>query len=161
MPLTEQLKAIGHGPADIDTIFFSHAHWDHCRPFRGEFPNANALFGPGTLFHCRPGHIRDGQPTMASQWDSRFFSADPDVQTEPCAELQGPWVPWGPFDEAMYYFGDGSFWIIKAPGHMPGNLAACVRHTSGEHILLASDCCHSRYGITLHFFFLLQPGVYC
>lgn len=94
--------------------------------------------------HCRPGHIQNGEPTIASQWDSRLFSDDENVRTEPCTELDGPWVPWGPFDAAFDYFGDGSFWIIQAPGHMPGNLAACVRHVSGKYILLASDCCHSR-----------------
>ncbi|CAK7207824.1 hypothetical protein SEUCBS139899_010639 [Sporothrix eucalyptigena] len=133
LALTEQLKAIGHDPAEIKTVFF-----------RGEFPNADALFGPGTLAYCRPGHVQDGQPTVASQWDSRFFSDDKNVQTEPYAEFEGPWVPWGPFGAAMDYFGDGSFWIIQAPGHMPGNLTACGRLPSGEQILLASDCCHSR-----------------
>ncbi|KAL1887241.1 hypothetical protein Sste5346_010336 [Sporothrix stenoceras] len=144
IPLTEQLKAIGHDPAEIDTVIFSHAHWDHCRPLRSEFPNASALFGPGTIPYCRPGHIQNLEPTMASQWDSRFFSDDENVRTESCSELDGHWAPWGPFDAAMDYFGDCSFWIIQAPGHMPGNLAACVRHPSGEHILLGSDCCHSR-----------------
>lgn len=39
--------------------------------------------------------------------------------------------------------------IIDAPGHMPGNLAAAARLNSNENapswIVLASDCCHSRY----------------
>jgi glyoxylase-like metal-dependent hydrolase (beta-lactamase superfamily II) len=44
----------------------------------------------------------------------------------------------------MDFFGDGSFWIIQAPGHMPGNLCACARLKNGEWVMLASDCCHSR-----------------
>jgi glyoxylase-like metal-dependent hydrolase (beta-lactamase superfamily II) len=60
-------------------------------------------------------------------------------------ELHGPWQMFGPFTKAMDYFGDGSFWIIQAPGHMPGNLCAVVKLEDGEWILLGSDCCHSRY----------------
>jgi glyoxylase-like metal-dependent hydrolase (beta-lactamase superfamily II) len=47
----------------------------------------------------------------------------------------------------MDYFGDGSFWVIQAPGHMPGNLCAALRLEDGEWVLLGSDCCHSRYVI--------------
>jgi glyoxylase-like metal-dependent hydrolase (beta-lactamase superfamily II) len=76
------------------------------------------------------------------QWDGRFF--DPEKKTERWEELEGPWTKFGPFDQAMDYFGDGSFWIIQAPGHMPGNLCAAVRLEGGEWVLLGSDCCHSR-----------------
>lgn len=109
-----------------------------------EFPNAKAVFGPGTLSHCSPGHICDGEVQAMVQWDSRFFG-DEGVKTESPTELDGPWVSWGPFERAMDYFGDGSFWIVEAPGHMVGNLAACARLDSGEYVILASDCCHSRY----------------
>lgn len=81
------------------------------------------------------------------QWDSRFFG-DADVRTEHFEELTGTWRPWGPFDLSLDYFGDGSFWVIQAPGHMAGNLAACARLESGDHVVLASDCCHSRYVIS-------------
>lgn len=122
----------------------SHAHWDHCRPAKGEFPNARVVFGPGTRSHCSPGHMQDGEIQPMVQWDSRFFGDD-DVCTEKFEELKGLWRSWGPFDSAFDYFGDGSFWVLQAPGHMAGNLAACARLESGDHVLLASDCCHSRY----------------
>ena len=116
----------------------SHAHWDHCRPIRDVFPNATALFGPGTKESCSPGHMAD--PNI--QWDGRFF--DPERATERWEELHGPWVPFGPFDKALDYFGDGSFWIMQAPGHMAGNLCAAARLQDGQWVLLGSDCCHSR-----------------
>lgn len=116
----------------------SHAHWDHSRPIRDEFPNATAYFGPGTKEGCSPGHMAD--PSL--QWDGRFF--DPERATERWSELQGPWVPFGPFESALDYFGDGSFWVIRAPGHMAGNLCAAARIKGGEWVLLGSDCCHSR-----------------
>lgn len=80
------------------------------------------------------------------QWDSRFFGGS-GVQTEAFSELKGPWLPWGPFENAMDYFGDGSFWVFQAPGHMVGNLGAVVSVPSGNHVILASDCCHSRCGL--------------
>jgi glyoxylase-like metal-dependent hydrolase (beta-lactamase superfamily II) len=116
----------------------SHAHWDHCRPIRNIFPSAKASFGPGTMAACSPGHLEDAN----SQWDGRFF--DPKRATENVAEFTGPWRQFGSFDKAMDYFGDGSFWIVQAPGHMPGNCLAVARLRSGDWICLGSDCCHSR-----------------
>jgi len=59
-------------------------------------------------------------------------------------ELSGEWVPFGPFEKALDFFGDGSFWVIQAPGHMEGNLAAAARLADGAWVILASDCCHSK-----------------
>jgi glyoxylase-like metal-dependent hydrolase (beta-lactamase superfamily II) len=118
---------------------YSHAHWDHCRPISNQFPKATAYFGPGTSEFCSPGHLVDS----SSQWDGRFF--DPQHKSEVWEELKGPWQTFGPFDKAMDFFGDKSFWIIQAQGHMPGNLCAAVKVQGGEWVVLGSDCCHSRY----------------
>ncbi|KAL5401256.1 hypothetical protein PMIN03_010107 [Paraphaeosphaeria minitans] len=136
--IVKQLSERGVSSAQIKTIIFSHAHWDHCRPIRDAFPNATAYFGPGTKVGCAPGHLADPM----AQWDGRFF--DPERATERAEELDGPWVSFGPFPKAMDYFGDASFWVIQAPGHMPGNLCAAARLESGDWVLLGSDCCHSR-----------------
>lgn len=125
--------------ADLLIYIDSHAHFDHCRPVSETFSNATVYFGPGTLEHCAPGHF--AKPS--SMWDGRFF--DPEKATENWKTLKGPWHHFGPFDNAMDFFGDGSFWIIQAPGHMPGNLGACARLATGDWIVLGSDCCHSRY----------------
>ncbi|GAQ45197.1 hypothetical protein AtubIFM55763_006660 [Aspergillus tubingensis] len=129
----------GVSPDQIDTIIFSHAHFDHCRPISRTFRNAVAWFGPGTREFCTPGHLAD--PT--SLWDGRFFDPEERV-TERWQTFMGPWMPFGPFPHAMDFLGDGSLWIVQAPGHMPGNLCACARLASGDWILLGSDCCHSR-----------------
>lgn len=111
---------------------------DHCRPISKEFPAATGFFGPGTIEACRPGHFE--QPK--SKFDGRFF--DPIRATERIKEHDGPWQPFGSFEKANDFFGDGSLWVIQAPGHMAGNLACCVRLKAGEWVLFASDCAHSR-----------------
>ncbi|SCV25115.1 uncharacterized protein FFB14_00008 [Fusarium fujikuroi] len=123
--------------------FRIHAHWDHCRPISQEFPNAQAFFGPGTKDFCSPGHLESGQPSDEIEWDGRWFGSKQHV-TEDWSEFEGTWVPWGTFERALDYFGDGSLWVIDAPGHMPGNLAAAVKLQGiDEWVLLGSDCCHS------------------
>ncbi|KAM5370225.1 hypothetical protein ACJZ2D_008628 [Fusarium nematophilum] len=140
----EQLKDLGVTAADIKTVLFSHAHWDHCRPISAEFPNATAFFGPGTKDFCSPGNMVDGQPDPAIEWDGRYFDVSGHA-TERWEELSGQWIPFGPFEKALDFFNDGSFWIIDAPGHMPGNLCAAARlDGTSEWVLLGSDCCHSQ-----------------
>jgi glyoxylase-like metal-dependent hydrolase (beta-lactamase superfamily II) len=130
---------------DPNTHSASHAHFDHARPISPLFPNATAYFGPGTVEYCAPGHLTD----PSSPWDGRYFDPKPENVTEKWETLSGPWVPFGPFEQAMDFFGDGSFWVVSAPGHMPGNLCAVsragVEGKEGEWVVLGSDCCHSRY----------------
>jgi glyoxylase-like metal-dependent hydrolase (beta-lactamase superfamily II) len=126
------------GDPELQLTSASHAHWDHCRPIRNVFPEATAVFGPGTIAGCSPGHLKDPD----SQWDGRYF--DPELRSEKLEESVGPWQQFGPFEKAMDYFGDGSFWILEAPGHMPGNCLAVARVRNGDWICLGSDCCHSR-----------------
>lgn len=121
----------------------SHAHWDHCRPVRKIFPKATGYFGPGTWEHCGPGHLHHGGAIHPdAQYDGRFF--DPKHATERATQFEGPWVKFGPFDKATDFFGDGSLWVIQAPGHLAGNLAAAAHLGDGKWVLLGGDCCHSR-----------------
>jgi hypothetical protein len=124
----------------IGRVFYFHKliYRDHCRPISKMFPNARGYFGPGTVEYCTPGHIVDPKST----WDGYFF--DKEHQTEKFSEHDGPWQKFGSFAKALDYFGDGSLWVIQAPGHMPGNLICCCRIKSGEWIILGSDCAHSR-----------------
>ncbi len=106
------------------------------------FPNATGYFGPGTISHCTPGQFHDEPYSAGGKWDANFFH--PENATEKCEELRGDWQEFGPFEKALDFIGDGSLWIIQAPGHMAGNLAAAARLTNGEWVVLASDCCHSK-----------------
>lgn len=129
---------------DYADVLTSHAHWDHCRPIDTEFPRACAFFGPGTAEHCSPGHLVSEEAKEMVQWDGRYF--DPKRATQNWKSFDGPWVKFGAFEKAMDFFGNGSFWVIQAQGHMPGNLCAAAHVAKDEWILLGSDCCHTRFG---------------
>ena len=115
------------------------------------FPQAKLVCGPGTLELTSQSY-----PKFAnSPFDGRVWDAT--TSELPLWDLPSPanyphkWQRLGPFENAHDFFGDGSFWIIDAPGHVAGNLAAlcAARTTSGERrwILLAADCMHSAHFI--------------
>lgn len=88
--------------------------------------------------------MENGEPRDDIEWDGRWFGS-PEHVTEPWAEFTGSWVPFGSFKRALDFFGDGSLWVIEAPGHMAGNLCAAVKlEGTPDWVLLGSDCCHSR-----------------
>ncbi|ORY33626.1 hypothetical protein BCR33DRAFT_856261 [Rhizoclosmatium globosum] len=56
------------------------------------------------------------------------------------------WQPLGSFNRAHDYYGDGSFWLIDAPGHCQGHIMALARTTINPptYILFASDSAHAK-----------------
>ncbi|KAL1961884.1 hypothetical protein VTN77DRAFT_964 [Rasamsonia byssochlamydoides] len=123
--IPEQLRRRVNITADqVDSVVFSPTATrilTTVGPFETRSQTRRAFFGPGTIECCSPGHLVD----QSFQWDGRFF--DPTNATERWETLQGPWVKFGSFEKTMDFFGDGSFWVIQAPGHMPGNLCAFAR----------------------------------
>lgn len=130
----------------LTTPHTSHAHWDHSFPVGSYFPNAKVLCGPGTLELT----AESWPDSPDSHYDSRIWN--PAKSELPIEELPDPktasdkWRPIGPFPRGYDYFGDGSFWLIDAPGHVDGNLAALVRTQNRDRerrwIVLGGDCLH-------------------
>lgn len=115
-------------------------------PAKKYFPNAKILCGKGTV-----GWAADSWPDVAdSTFDARIW--DPKHREMPLEELESPseapekWQPVGPFQNCLDFFGDGSFWIVDAPGHCPGNLAALARTKNKDGrtkwAFLGGDCFH-------------------
>lgn len=48
------------------------------------------------------------------------------------------------FTHAHDFFGDGSFYLVDAPGHMPGHLGAIAHTDDDEWVFMGGDCCHHR-----------------
>lgn len=55
-----------------------------------------------------------------------------------------PIAPLGAFERGLDLFGDGSFYLADAPGHLAGHLVAFARVAPNTFVLLAGDCCHNR-----------------
>ncbi|CEL02573.1 hypothetical protein ASPCAL03741 [Aspergillus calidoustus] len=117
----------------IEAIIWSHAHMDHVgRP--SLFPTtAKLIVGPGIKQAFFPGY-----PTAPdSQILSREFAG------REVAELS---LPEFSLDigglKALDYFGDGSFYLLSAPGHAIGHLNALARTTDNTFLYLAGDSVH-------------------
>ncbi|OBS14971.1 hypothetical protein FPOA_14005 [Fusarium poae] len=142
----DDVRSLGDDPDDLKYIIFSHAHWDHVFPAASFHPNAKYLSGKGCFEYatpCWPTEIDGG-------FDGRVW--DPKISDLPIEEFSGPteapakWRQLGPFKKAYDFFGDGSFWIIDAPGHCLGNLAALARFKNkfgqAKWAFLGGDCFH-------------------
>ncbi|KAF4617535.1 hypothetical protein D9613_005917 [Agrocybe pediades] len=136
----ESLEKGGLQPADIDYVCLSHCHWDHTGDTH-VFKQSQFIVGAG----CRS-LFEDSWPSNPQS----SFAADllPEGRTEYLDPSD--WKPIGPFPRAFDFFGDGSLYIIDAPGHLPGHANVLARTSSdGGWIYLAGDSAHHRKLITL------------
>ncbi|KAH8704020.1 hypothetical protein BGW36DRAFT_355400 [Talaromyces proteolyticus] len=125
----------------------SHAHWDHIFPAASFFPNAKVLCGAGTLEWASKSWPSEADSTFDGRiWHTEKAELPIEEVSSPSTEPE-KWQPLGPFKNAYDFFGDGSFWLIDAPGHCPGNLAALarVKRKDGKvkWAFLGGDCFHS------------------
>jgi glyoxylase-like metal-dependent hydrolase (beta-lactamase superfamily II) len=121
----------------------SHVHWDHCSSFSSYFPKATALFGPSSIEGAKPGYPTDPNSLYFSDLVDHNHPWSKNVEELPPPTHVG-WKPFGTFERAWDLFGDESFWLIDAPGHVKGNIAAAGRLGNGEWIVMGGDCAHSR-----------------
>lgn len=146
----DSLAKAGVDPAtDIDTVIFSHLHYDHI--------GDPSRFGPQTKFVIGPGAgpLLHGPKTYPSDPHSHFDSkllphsqvvelpAPPSSSTsEPGTGNDEFWKPLGPFPAARDYFGDASVFVVDAPGHLAGHINLLVRIGPDEWMYLAGDTAH-------------------
>jgi glyoxylase-like metal-dependent hydrolase (beta-lactamase superfamily II) len=132
--VVESLAKGGLTPSDVSTVCLSHCHFDHVGdpiPFSTSTfivgTEAASLFNPG-------GYPEDPESGFASDLlplsRTKFLSPD-------------TWQPLGPFPRALDFYGDGSLYIVDAPGHLAGHINVLAR-TSGDGawLYLAGDSTH-------------------
>ncbi|KAI3319513.1 beta-lactamase-like protein [Xylariaceae sp. AK1471] len=119
----------------IDAIIWSHSHFDHTgRP--SLFPNSTDLIvGTGFLEAFGQGYpVTESSPFLAREMEGRNVR---EINFAPNSTRIG--------DLQSYdYFGDGSFYLLDAPGHDFGHMAGLARLTldPDTFILLGADSFH-------------------
>ncbi|KAG0709233.1 beta-lactamase-like protein [Suillus ampliporus] len=129
--VAESLKAGGTPPEQIDTVVVSHLHWDHVGD-PGPFENATFVVGEGCKEILATGYPLTENATSSS-------TAIPIERTRFLSELDMN-SSIGPYPNAIDYFGDGSMYIVDAPGHVGGHVNVLARTSAqGSWILLGGD----------------------
>lgn len=124
-------------PSSINAVVFSHLHFDHVGDCT-KFPDSEMIAGPGT----KSATGEEGWPVNPKSPYSHALLQHPKFR-ELTFERE-KWAPLGPFEHAHDYFGDGSFYLLNTPGHMPGHLGGLALTGAGEWVFMGGDCCHHR-----------------
>ncbi|RPD63698.1 Metallo-hydrolase/oxidoreductase [Lentinus tigrinus ALCF2SS1-6] len=136
------LERGGVSRADIKHVAFSHIHFDHTGNPRA-FPNAKFILGHGALKI-----IEEQGPVFENTLYSMDVPRERTVFVNPEAGISEPsveekWGPLGPFPRALDLYGDGSLYIVDAPGHIPGHINIMARTSAdGAWVYLGGDSAH-------------------
>lgn len=140
--IADILNANGVAPSDIDTIIFSHHHFDHTGDTT-KFPiTTKILVGPGYKNAFLPGWPANPKclETTADLYEGREIIELDFSPHDLKVALMGNF-------QAYDYFSDGSFYILSTPGHTIGHLSALTRTTSKEgkstFIFIGGDIVHT------------------
>ncbi|PIG81788.1 hypothetical protein AARAC_011840 [Aspergillus arachidicola] len=121
--------------SDIEAIVWSHNHFDHTGdPSR--FPTSTQLIvGPGVKKGSWPGY--------PSRPDGTVLDSDAVGREIREINFDNTGLRIGRFD-AFDYFGDGSFYLLDAPGHSAGHMCALARTTAypPSFVFMGADACH-------------------
>ena len=132
----ESLQQGGTSPSDITYVCLSHVHWDHTGDTH-PFTKATFLVGSACQVFFNPGYPPGRFASdLLPEGRTRFLDVS-------------DWKPIGPFPRALDFYGDGSLYIIDAPGHLSGHINVLARTSSdGAWIYLAGDSAHHRHLLT-------------
>ncbi len=147
---TDSLRLGNIDPAtDIDIVMLSHVHWDHIGT-PSDFVSSQFIVGSGTLHLLEngapphyPKEIFD--PDLLPRDRTRELPpTDPNSTTAAPASAQTKhtWNRLFSFPSAADFFGDGSVYIIDAPGHLFGHINLLCRAGPHKWVYLGGDCCH-------------------
>jgi glyoxylase-like metal-dependent hydrolase (beta-lactamase superfamily II) len=143
-------------PANIKAVIFSHMHFDHVGDgAQAGLHDAELWIGPTSCTYARPGYPVDPRaPTLSDTLpvdgsrkiieayipddmlrdagDKRAGKVNEGMAKGKYAgvDLKKPeWMGLGAFDRAYDVWGDGSAWLVDAPGHSSGHWGMLIRTT--------------------------------
>ncbi|KAI0344771.1 Metallo-hydrolase/oxidoreductase [Trametopsis cervina] len=129
-------------PEDVKTVIISHMHWDHIGD-PALFTSAELVLGAG----ARAALAEDVYPANPHGTIQRF----PKNQkvtfidfTNSSSNAQAVLTPFASFSHAIDFYGDGSLYLVDAPGHYRGHIAALARIAPNTFVFLGGDTCHNR-----------------
>lgn len=121
--LSSQLAEIGHSPADVDVLGFSHLHIDHLGNL-DQFPQARVV-----MQQAEYDAAHGPNPEQIDYIPETYAALDKEkIQTVV-----------GDYD----VFGDGTVVMEPLPGHTPGHQGLLVNLRESGPILLATDIAYS------------------
>ncbi|KAI4910865.1 hypothetical protein J4E90_007121 [Alternaria incomplexa] len=145
----ESLRRGGLDPKDVDVVMLSHVHWDHVGT-PSDFTNARFVVGSGTMHLLANG----GGPLYPSEiFNPDELPADRTSELPPVRKAEAirafknqlkelEWKPLAGFPASIDFYGDGSLFIIDAPGHLFGHINLLARTGPKRWVYLGGDCCH-------------------
>ncbi|KAF8586093.1 Metallo-hydrolase/oxidoreductase [Ramaria rubella] len=137
--VVDSLHRGGLEPDQVDFIVLSHIHWDHIGD-PNLFPTSHFVVGAGSEALLSKGYIACDTPSPACEPEFAKGSL-PSSRTTYISN--DDWEPIGPFPRTHDFFGDGSVYLIDAPGHLEGHLNVLVRTSAdGSWIYLGGDSAH-------------------
>ncbi|KFA71278.1 hypothetical protein S40288_08481 [Stachybotrys chartarum IBT 40288] len=120
---------------DIEAVIWSHNHFDHIGDVSTFPPTTELVVGPGVSALSWPGWPR--------QKDAIVRDSDAEGRHIREVSFSGG-LKIGRFD-AFDFFGDGSFYLLDAPGHAVGHICGLARTTAGSEssfVFIGADACH-------------------
>ncbi|KAL3423875.1 hypothetical protein PVAG01_05622 [Phlyctema vagabunda] len=159
--VTKSLSVGGLTPEDIDYVILSHVHWDHIG-MPSDFRSSTFVVGHGALgllkgegtsigshshFESdllppeRTIELISSKSVEAVKGLASSGSSDKQLASS-IANFSGNWARLEVFPRTMDIFGDGSCYIVDAPGHLPGHINLVCRLSDDRYVYLAGDACH-------------------
>lgn len=117
---------------NLESVVWSHWHFDHIGDMSQFPPSVAIVVGPGFKKNLLPGYPSNpDSPLLETDYSGHELR-------EICFDSR---LRVGQF-QAVDYFGDGSFYLLDVPGHAIGHMCGLARTTRDTFVLLGADCCH-------------------
>lgn len=136
-PAAEQLLTRSINPLQINAIIPSHLHWDHISGAR-DFSGVPVLIAPGALQEAK---------TQAELGETAAFLSDTLGSDINWQALNFSQKNYGPFEQSLDYFADGSVIIVPLAGHTMAHVGLILNLPTGDRYFFIGDAAWLSKGV--------------